>query len=281
MLQSSPAQSPGLRGFSSFSHLDLSSSHSDPGLVADAPEQSPPLQGKAEIFFVLRSKIHHHSFLSTLLRASNSGSRTYFINPICAIGLVTRSLQIKWLFSTKLFSQKYFTCPWTEPRVNCLSFPCQTAENTLPSNIQPSPVVEEIFKSLELQRHVHLWHHDWSTLIGDVAGLDQDHLQRVEVILGAVVKVVQFLLEVVEYLGVASHVRGEDQNNHILDTRKLFKHNTNQEHSPREFPWTPPQTDLQRCYTPENWGSWMKLRSDDSLAETCHCIWDYFVNLIN
>ena len=223
MLQSSPAQSPGLRGFSSFSHLDLSSSHSDPGLVADAPEQSPPLQGRAEIFYLYPKSI---IILFTLLRASNSGSRTYFINPICAIGLVTRSLQIKWLFSTKYFSQKYFTCPWREPLVNCLSFPCQTAENTLPSNIQPSPVVEEIFKSLELQRHVHLWHHDWSTLIGDVAGLDQDHLQRVEVILGAVVKVVQFLLEVVEYLGVTSHVRGEDQNNHILDTRKLYKHNT-------------------------------------------------------
>ena len=140
MLQSSPAQSPGLRGFSSFSHLDLSSSHSDPGLVADAPEQSPPLQGRAEIFYLYPKSI---IILFTLLRASNSGSRTYFINPICAIGLVTRSLQIKWLFSTKYFSQKYFTCPWREPPVNCLSFPCQTAENTLPSNIQPSPVVED------------------------------------------------------------------------------------------------------------------------------------------
>ena len=63
-----------------------------------------------------------------------------------------------------------------------------------------------------------LGHHDGAALVGDVASLDQDHLEGVEVVLGAVVEVVQLLLEVIEDLRVPRHVRGEDEDDHILHT---------------------------------------------------------------
>ena len=57
--------------------------------------------------------------------------------------------------------------------------------------------------------------HDRPTLVRDVAGLDQNHLESVQMILGAVVKVVKFLSEVVEDFRMARHVRCKDQDYHV------------------------------------------------------------------
>ena len=60
------------------------------------------------------------------------------------------------------------------------------------------------------------FYHDWSAFIGYVTGLDENHLECVEVVLRAVVEIVQLLLEIVQYLSMSCHVRGQDQNDHVL-----------------------------------------------------------------
>ena len=63
---------------------------------------------------------------------------------------------------------------------------------------------------------IHLSHHKRSAFIRDITGLDQDHLEAVQMVLTAVVKVLQLLLEAVKDLPVAGHVRGQDQDDHVL-----------------------------------------------------------------
>ena len=67
--------------------------------------------------------------------------------------------------------------------------------------------------------------HDRPTLVRDVTGLDQYHLESVQMILRAVVKVVKFLFKIIQYLCMSGHICGKYQNDHILKTKyKSFLH---------------------------------------------------------
>ena len=59
-------------------------------------------------------------------------------------------------------------------------------------------------------------------LIGDVAGLDQNHLESVQVILRAVIEVIQLLFEIIQYLCMPGHIRGKNKNDHVLTTKYLL-----------------------------------------------------------
>jgi hypothetical protein len=55
-----------------------------------------------------------------------------------------------------------------------------------------------------------------SALIRDVTSLDQNHLQRIQMVFRAVVKVVQLLFEILQNLCMTSHIRSKYQDDHVL-----------------------------------------------------------------
>ena len=63
---------------------------------------------------------------------------------------------------------------------------------------------------------IHVSHHKRSAFIRDVTGLDQNHLQSIQMVFRAVVKVVQLLFEILQNLCMTSHIRSKYQDDHVL-----------------------------------------------------------------
>ena len=131
-----------------------------------------------------------------------SGRRTYLINPIWAVGFVTRSLcgmifsfrRIKKVWEWDLlFTEKQFfaTYPWRGQQARRLSSPCLTDGSiplvgnppTLPTPGQKIRTLKCVFLLTFLVFICTAFYHDWTTFVGNVAGFYQDHLQGIEVIL--------------------------------------------------------------------------------------------------
>ena len=89
------------------------------------------------------------------------------------------------------------------------------------SSIKHSTQPSDTWNTTITYRFIHRWstYHDRPTLVRDVTGLDQNHLESVQMILRAVVKVVKFLFEIIQYLGMSGHVCGKYQYDHILRTK--------------------------------------------------------------
>ena len=152
----------------------------------------------------------------TLLRASKSGRRTYFMKPICAVGFVTRSLKCQNIYHFPTYPVLYLYLSMNG--ANGSSFVFSKSDwlkySSSKHSSQPSDTWGQQIKTV--QESWYCSYQERSVFIRDVTGLDQNHLQSIQMVLRAVVKVVQLLFEILQNLCMTSHIRSKYQDDHVL-----------------------------------------------------------------
>ena len=156
-----------------------------------------------------------------MLRVSNSGRRTYFMKPICAVGLVTRSLNcqninILLIIYLLMFLFLYLSMNGANGSSFVFSKSDWLKYSSSKHSNQPSDTWGKQVKTVQESWYWYCSYQERSAFIRDVAGLDQNHLQSIQMVLRAVVKVVQFLFEILQNLCMTSHIRSKYQDDHVL-----------------------------------------------------------------